>query len=384
MSEQRYQRERGRVTSSIMAAPTMPQTSDTRPSSVQGEPPRGGVRRILIIRPSALGDVCRSVGVLASLKRGYPGAEIDWLVQDTFAPAIASHPDLSRVVPFERRRLARWWRPEGLAALRDFLRGLRAARYDLVVDAQGLARSGLFAAVTEAPRRVGPADARELGWLGYTECVHTEALHTVDRMMLLARVAGGSVGERYDLRLYVGDEDRRWAEQTLGGGGGRMVLLAPTTRWPAKQWPPDRFAALAEALLRDGGAAGVDRVVYVGAAGEREQCRALEALASREPRVVSLLGRTNVGQLMAVIDRAAVVVASDSAALHMAVGLGRPMVGLFGPTRVDLVGPYGHEHDVIQHVQAGEAMDHKRPEIGARQMARITMDEVLAAVKHRW
>jgi ADP-heptose:LPS heptosyltransferase len=203
-------------------------------------------------------------------------------------------------------------------------------------------------------------------------------------MMLLARVAGGSVGERYDLRLYVGDEDRRWAEQTLGGGGGRMVLLAPTTRWPAKQWPPDRFAALAEALLRDGGAAGVDRVVYVGAAGEREQCRALEALASREPRVVSLLGRTNVGQLMAVIERAAVVVAGDSAALHMAVGLGRPMVGLFGPTRVDLVGPYGHEHDVIQHVQPGEAMDHKRPEIGARQMARITMDEVLAAVKHRW
>lgn len=363
----------------------MPPASDSPSASAPIAPPRGGVRRILIIRPSALGDVCRSVGVLSSLKRGYPEAEIDWLVQDTFAPAIASHPDLTRVIPFERRRLAKWWKPEGFAALRSFLRSLREARYDLVVDAQGLARSGLFAAATGAPRRIGPADARELGWLGLTECVQTEERHTVDRMMMLARAAGGAVSKPYDLRLYTSEQDRRWADELLAGAErGRFILLAPTTRWPAKQWPAERFASLAEAVLRDGSAAGVNRIMFVGAAGEKEQCRPLEVLAAREPRVVSLIGRTNIGQLMAVLERAAVVVASDSAALHMAVGFGRPMVGLFGPTRVDLVGPYGHERDVIQHIEPGETMDHKQKEPGGRQMARITVDEVLAAVHARW
>lgn len=317
--------------------------------------------------------------MLASLKRGYPEAEIDWLVQKEFAPAVAAHPDLARAVLFDRRTLGRWWGSSGLKNLRSLLEQLRQPNYDLVIDAQGLARSGLFAAATGAPRRIGLADARELGWLGLTEGVHAPRdLHTVDRMMLLARVAGGVVGDRLDMRLYVAADDREWAERELAASGS-FALLAPTTRWPAKQWPQERFAALAEHMLAN----GVERVVFVGSSGEAAQCRALAELATKQPRVINMVGRTTVGQLMGIVQRAAIVVASDSAALHMAVGLDRPMVGLFGPTRVDLVGPYGHDRDAIQHVQPGESLDHKNAAAGAMQMARISVDEVAAAVRAR-
>lgn len=360
--------------------------------STPSPPASRAPRRILLIRPSALGDVCRTTPVLVSLKRAYPDAAIDWLVQDTFAPAIAHHPDLAEVVLFPRRAMAKWTSPGTWPAIRSFLRMLRGRGYDLVVDAQGLARSGLFAAATRAPRRVGLFNAAELGWLGLTEGVHApRKLHTVDRMMLVARGAGG-VNLPLDLRLYTSGPDRSFVQRKLGSGGGGAtegrgdyVLLAPTTRWPAKLWPADRFAMLARRLLDPvaTGGAGVDRVVFVGSSSERPQCEPLAALARMEPRVIDLVGRTEIGQLMATVEAARLVIASDSAALHMAVGFDRPLIGLFGPTDVSRVGPYGREGDVIQHVTGADRLDHKDPAAGQKLMERITVDEVLEASRRR-
>ena len=126
-------------------------------------PTQNSPRRILLIRPSALGDVCRTVPVLVSLKRAFPGAEVDWLVQDSFAAAVAHHPDLNGVVPFPRAALARWFsRPAVFRRAVEFLVDLGRRRYDMVIDCQGLLRSGLFTLATRAPVRVGYANAEEL------------------------------------------------------------------------------------------------------------------------------------------------------------------------------------------------------------------------------
>lgn len=338
-------------------------------------------RRILIIRPSALGDVCRSVPVLVSLRRAFPSAAIDWLIQDTFAEAVEHHPDLNDVILFPRRRLARWHHPSAWRPIRDFLRMLRARQYDLVLECQGLARSGIFAAATGAPRRVGFANAAELGWLGLTEGVHAATeLHAVDRMLLVVRAAG--VQPVRDLRLYTSASNRAIVDGMLGptGPGSGLVVLAPTTRWPAKLWPDARFAELARRLLAEGLA---DRIALVGASSEREQCDAMVKLAQSEDRVIDLVGKTSVGQLMAIVERASLVIGSDSAALHMAVGFNRRMLGLFGPTRVSRVGPYQREQDVIQHVTSDDRIDHKDAPSGQALMARITVDEVLAAARER-
>jgi heptosyltransferase-1 len=334
-------------------------------------------RRILLIRPSALGDVCRSVPAIVSLRRAYPGAHIDWLVQDSFADAVRFHPGLTGIVPFSRTSMGRallGGRPGQLIAL---VRLLRTARYDMVYDLQGLFRSGFFARATGAPRRVGYADARELGWLGLNERHPAPAgMHAVERMFELLRLSG--VEPIPDLRLYPGEAARDWLASQPGLSRAPYAVIAPTSRWPAKRWPTQRFVRVAEHLVSRG-----LTVVVVGSASERDQCGPLLEPGGNRAGIVDLVGRTTVAQLMALIERAGLVIACDSAPLHMAVGFDRPLVALFGPTRVERVGPYRRQPDVIQHVAPGDTLDHKDPAGGLRLMDRIGADEVIAAADAR-
>lgn len=333
----------------------------------------------MIIRPSALGDVCRSVPVLASLRQRYPRASIDWLVQDSFAPAIAAHPALSGIVPFPRREVAlgRLWRRDARARLAELTGGLRKARYDRVYDFQGLGRSGLFAWVTRAPERYGFADARELGYLGVNRRIAVPArMHSVDRM--LALVEGSGVTPICDMRLYTTEEDRAGVDERLLGV--RYAVVAPTSRWEGKRWPAQHFARLVRALLEN---SRVERIAVVGSGAEREQAQPVADLAREDDRVVDLIGRTGVGGLMAVIEGASLVVANDSAALHMAVGFDRPLVALYGPTRIDLVGPYQRERDVIQAEAPPKGNRHKDERAGRRAMAAIEPARVIEAAMAR-
>ena len=338
------------------------------------EPPA----KILLIRPSALGDVCRTVPVLASLKRAWPDAEIDWLVQDDFVDAIRAHPALRRAVPFPRRELGRALRRGRLREPLAWIRALRHERYNLVLDAQGLFRSGFLSRATGARRRVGHRAAREFAWLFYTDRERgSEGRHTVDRMLALLPVLGVEAGQ--DMQLVAPPEDRH-AAASDARLAGKYIVLAPTSRWPGKQWPADRYDSVAEHLL-DSGAA--QRIVIVGGPGEREQCLPLLDRASRDDRIIDLVGSTSIGRLMAVIERASLVVANDSAALHMAVGFDRPLVALFGPTRTDLVGPYRRDADVLQVIEPGDRFDHKDDARGLAMMERITTESVVEACLDR-
>lgn len=341
-------------------------------------------KRILIIRPSALGDVCRSVCVLASLHAAYPDARIDWLVQDSFAPAVASHPMLGRVIPFPRRKVAigRLGGREARAHLRALLRSLahpdvEGQRYDMVFDCQGLGRSGFFAWWTGAPERIGYANARELGWLGVNRRYGVSAqMHSVDRMLTLLERSG--VAPVPDMRLYTSNEDRGGLHERLKDS--TYVLVAPTSRWPAKRWPAERFAALIRVLLDRG---GVERVAVVAGPDEREQCAPILELASREARVVDLIGKTSVGGLMAAVERSCLVVGNDSAPLHMAVGFDRPLVALFGPTSIELVGPYQRDADVLQAYEPAPGVTHKDEARGRVMMEALSLDRVAQACEER-
>ena len=280
--------------------------------------------RILLIRPSALGDVCRTAPVLVSLRRRFPNAHIDWLVQEEFAGAIEAHPDLNGVIRFPRKAFAGWWRnPRTAGAVWRWLRDLRRQRYDLVIDCQGLLRSGLFARATGAPRRVGYANARELGWLGLNERHRIpRSMHAVDRMLGLIEAA--DIPAVTEMNLHPGERDIAEA-QALTGTDSYWVI-APTSRWPGKQWPDARFRELAARLLGEGPA---QRVVLVGSDSERTQCPETLALAEERDDVIDLLGKTSVGALLGVIGGADLVIANDSAALHMAVGCGKPMLPMW-------------------------------------------------------
>ncbi|MBL1217549.1 MAG: glycosyltransferase family 9 protein [Planctomycetes bacterium] len=339
-------------------------------------------QRLCLVRPSALGDVCRTVPILVSLRRAFPEAHIDWLVQDSFAPAIQAHPDLSGIIPFPRAHFGKFGRSwQATTDFVDWAADLRRRQYDLVLDCQGLARSALFTWCTRAPRRVGYARAREFASAAYTHRHPCDlSLHTVDQMLSLLEHEGLTVCR--DMQLYTRPEDSQWWEAEAAKHaiqGDRYAVFAPTSRWPAKRWPEDRFRSLIDPVLDR----GFSHIVIVGTQAERSQCVSLLEAAGRDV-VVDLMGQTDVGKLMAVLARAGLVIANDSAALHMAIGFNRRFIALYGPTNIEAVGPYPLEITqpwVIQHVQVGEPLNHKDTSPGAaRMMERITLQEVIGVL----
>jgi len=357
--------------------------------------PIGPIQRILIIRPSALGDVCRTVPVLVSLRAAYPEAEIDWVVQDDFAAAVETHPALNRVISFPRSKLAGWWRsPGSFMAMLGWFNRLRRHRYDLVFDGQGLGRSGLMALATRARQRIGLRSAREFAWLAYTQRAPAEGVpmpvHTVDQMLSL--LAAADVPVVADMTLYVNPEQREWWRSRRASEGwprGKYAVLAPTSRWLSKRWPIDRWVHLI-APLRD---RGFEKIVVIGSPSEQEQVRQL--FVQNKPGVrgmVDLVGQTSIAQTMAVIAEADLVIANDSAPLHMAVGFNRDIVALFGPTDPAEVGPYGREDSVIRGYcpSLGETINFKNSKLGDSLMRFIStatvlqkVDQVMAAAARR-
>lgn len=333
-------------------------------------------QRVLIVKPSALGDVCRTAPALATLSRALPHARIDWMVRELFADVVRYHPALSAVVDFPRKRFANAWRsPAVLAEAVAWAGQLRRRQYDLVVDLQGLFRTGLFTRLTCSPQRVGFANAREGAWLGYNQRHWIDPkMHAVDRMLGLLEAAGYP-GER-DMRLYVGEQDQHWLDGYLdehGGRGAPYACLAPTARWLCKCWPIEHHIDIGRRLL-DSGIAG-NRLIVIAAPDERARVQPLLD-AFRGDRRVSL-PTTSVGQMMAIVAGAALIVCNDSAPLHMAVGFDCPLVAVFGPTNPALAGPYRRDDCVVQPEGIRPPdMTRYRHRNDQRLIAQVTVDAV--------
>ncbi len=297
-------------------------------------------RRILIIKPSAVGDVVHALPVLALLRRRYPQARIAWVVTPGCADLLVDHPLLDEVILFDRKALGRSWASVGgTLSLIRFFRSLRAQQFDLVIDLQGLFRSGWMAWQTHAPIRIGAASAREFAPAFYTHAVDTGTpeQHAVERYLTLAQAAGCQRGP-VEFVFNTTDTDRRAVADLLTPLAQRpFALLVPGTNWPTKRWPVEHYAQTAHRLRVEHGLS----VVTVGASAETGLCAGVGA-------DLDLCGRTTLRQLVPLIERAAVVVCNDSGPMHIAAALHRPMVALFGPTNPVRTGPYRRSVCVVR------------------------------------
>src|SRR5436305_8968871 len=187
-------------------------------------------QRILIIKPSAIGDVVHTLPILNLLRRRWAAAHISWLVTPACAGLLEGHPQLDEVIFFERRRYASGWRNP--AALRDLLgltRQLRKRQFDLVIDLQGLFRSGWLTWKTHAPVRIGFANAREMSWLAYTHRVPvlTDDQHAIDRYLAVTDALGCG-REQIEFRFPTGPVEREYIDDQLRDIGPVAVLLPGT------------------------------------------------------------------------------------------------------------------------------------------------------------
>ncbi len=305
-------------------------------------------RKILIIKPSSLGDVATCLPLVADLKYHFPESQIDWLISPAFDAMVRNHPDLHRCLYFDRSALAGWlWNPSSTRALRDLIGTLRHARYDVVIDAQGLMRSALLAWASGAAMRIGPGDAREGAKFLYTHRVDTHR-HTqlaVDRMRLL-QTPLAPLRDQVDFRLCV-DPAAAVSIQTRLDSRRPYIALLPAARWNAKIWSPEGFAQLGKLITQaDMG------VVILGAPVEISMCDALAAQIG--PGAKSLAGKTHLAEMIAILAGANAVVGNDTGPLHVAAALKRPLIGLYGPTDEKSVGPWGQLHNVLRFAPRGD------------------------------
>jgi heptosyltransferase-1 len=312
--------------------------------------PRHSGSLILVVRLGAMGDIIHTLPAVASLKHSFPGSQVTWAVEPRWAPLLEGNPFVDRVLLLDRRTragLARAWRE------------LRADRFDLAVDFQGLIKSALVACAARTERIVGlaPSLAREpLAALFYSDKVLARAAHRVDRNLELAAGAGASTA-LHSFPLPPGRPEGSLPD-------GPFVLASPLSGWPAKQWPLEYYSRLAR-LCRD---AGVPLVV-------NGPPSAHEALGGVENAILHL---SSIAGLIDATRRATVVVGEDSGPLHLAAALGKPGVAIFGPTDPAQTGPYGGSLTVLRSPDAITSYKRRR-EIDASMRA-VAPDAVFDAL----
>ena len=296
--------------------------------------------RILIIKPSSLGDIIHALPTLAVLRSRFPDASITWLVKSEWAEILDGNPNLNEVlsVNFD---ITKW---------PSLIRMLRGKGFDLVIDLQGLLRSALLAKLSGASIVVGFAKGREGSPWFYSHQVPlliTEGkswrswdMHAVDRNLCVAKFLGANLAVP-QFWLPNHDDDQKivceWLHESGVRESDRLVAMAPMTRHAIKNWPVEQFIKVAQSLVK------FDQVkVLLIGTKDTKVSRLFEQVLGT--RVVNFMGKTRVRQLSAVFDRVELLIANDSAPLHIAVARGRPIVAIFGPTNPKATGPYGFQH----------------------------------------
>lgn len=309
---------------------------------------------ILIVKLSAIGDVIHTLPALNAIRRHDPEGCITWLVEEDAAPLIENHEALDRVLVSKRKR---WIKglvsASGLKNIKEayrFLKTLRDTRYDLVIDFQGLFKSGIMAGLARGKRKAGfgrGMDHMEYSYFFLNERVPAVAMdhHALLRSMMLLNALGIPAYE-IEFKIPIRDRDRHLVEERLmkhGVKGDRpLVAVNPMAKWETKLWSNDKFANLADILI---GQFGAD-VVFTGSPGDRKTIQHI--MSAMKEKAVNLAGETTLINLAALYKKADALVSTDTGPMHLAAAVGTPVVALLGPTAPWRTGPFGSGHQIIR------------------------------------
>lgn len=311
-------------------------------------------QRICLIKPSALGDVVQTLPLLNVLKQRFPHASIAWVINRELRELVDGHPALDESIPFDRRG--------GWSAWVSLLQTLRQRQFDLVIDLQGLLRTGVMTLATGSPVRVGLQTARE-GSRFTVNCVlpqTTREMPAHARYWRLAEILGLGDVPRETL-IATSDSDQGWAEQQLQRLPRPLYAVHPGARWETKRWPLEKFAALMTRALKSWGGT----VLILGSKAERTDAERLETVIRTgnewldSPVLVNLAGQSTLKQLSALLGQVDFAVSNDSGPLHLAAGLGVPTLGLFTCTSAIRSGPAGEQHEMVSTTVSCAASYHK-------------------------
>jgi heptosyltransferase I len=302
--------------------------------------------KILILKPSSLGDVIHALPVLRLLKRHWPESRIHWWLDINLVPLLEKDPDLAGIYAFQRQR---WAAPDHWPEIISNIRSMREQRFDLAIDLQGLARSSILAWLASANLTVGLDNLREGGREGaramydLTPPRASAQTHAVDRYLAVLPLLGVPVHGDFEWLPPRPEAARRvretWAPEEERT---RWIVLLPGGRWDNKRWPVGNFVKVAKQLADMPDV----KLVVLGSQDERTLG---EAIAAAVPgRCLNLAGSTSLAEMIEWIRLSRLTITNDTGPMHVAAALRRPVLAVFGPTSPSNTGPYRQLENVLQ------------------------------------
>jgi heptosyltransferase-1 len=299
-------------------------------------------KKILVVKPSSLGDIVHSLPFLNVLKRCFPKAEIHWIIAKGLEGLLEGHPMINRLWIINKDA---WKNIKNVGStikeLRVLFKELKKEKFDIVVDLQGLLRSGIITAATDAPVRIGFTEAREGSIVFYTHKVEGgKNIHAVDRYLKIAAFLGCPINDvSFPLPL-----DNQLSSSIFHPSSlihhpsGSYAVIIPGARWKTKIWSPEKFGELSSKLSIIS--------IIVGSKSDVDTANKIVNLSHGKAQ--SLAGKTTLKELTEVIRHARFVISNDSGPMHIASALGVPVFAIFGPTDPVRTGPYEIGHTVIK------------------------------------
>lgn len=329
------------------------------------------MNKILIVRLGSLGDLIHAIPTAAAIRRAFPQARIDWLVDER-------HRELLDLVPAIDRRLA--VRTGSARSLIDAIGELRRSRYDVTLDLQGLLKSAVLARASGAKRVVGfpaPLLRERTASMFYTETAGVDAAHVIRKNLSVLKAL-----DIHQPAIEFPIEARRpeiaaSARQRLGAGGtDPFAIINPGAAWPNKRWPPVYFAEVAVALKKRH---GLKSIVLWGP--DEEQLARDVADASQGSAAVS--PPTTIAELVSLLKAAAVMISGDTGPIHVAGAMGTPLVGVFGPTSPERNGPWASRDLTVSRFEACQCQYQRRCHAKRWCLLEVSPREVIDLVDER-
>ncbi len=301
--------------------------------------------RILIIKLSSLGDLFHALPAVHNLKLALD-AEVDWVTNSAYVDLVRCFDDVDRVISFPRN--------DFISNFRKFKTDIRAREYDLIIDLQGLLKSAITARIAHGKRRIGPSFHREGSRLFYTsvagECDRTrhavtENLDIIKHLQLeeLPPEFHVTFPKPISNDLFDDTERPETGDQGPGTSDRRpKVAICPASRWITKNWPIDRFAAVAKKLQETHNAS----ITLLGGPDDIEACSIIESELDAPCR--NLAGKTSIVEMGGILQEMDLLIANDSGPSHMAAAVKTPTLVIFGPTNPDRTRPFGDIHTVLK------------------------------------
>ena len=340
-----------------------------------------------MVRLGAMGDILHALPAVTALRQAHPGWVIDWVVEPKWRALLASdgssgrdtgcpapkQPIVDRLYPAATKNWTT--KPFSGRTRHEFAtlrRALRESHYDAVVDFQGALRSALIARMSGSRRVIGEDLPREpIARRLFTERVATNGAHVIEQdYELAAAIAGDDL--RFGLPwLPVDPVAEAWTDELLADSENQPhILVNPGAGWGAKRWPVERYAAVAKEFVDRG-----CRVLVNAGPGEEQ----LADVIVKETGGAAITLNSSLEHLIAVTRRVALVIAGDTGPLHLACALGKPVVGIYGPTDPSRNGPFGTRFKVLRHPDSRR--DHTRHEEPEAGLLTIQTNEVLRAAE---